>query len=522
MRGFGTFLFAPVVSGVLTGLTLIPNKFGPYPQALILFCYVPLWASWLKQPGPNRTLTQGWIAQAVLSAVAFHWVAHTVAEFGQVPFPVALLAFFLFAACANLHIPLGAYLWARVFPRGSGSLGLRVFTLFLFQAAAERLVPMLFDWHLGYAWYYLNWPAYNLADTIGFAGLGTVTLGINAILTYAILVRDKPRLFALGALAVVLLALHLGGLARARAVATPNAAANALVIQPNIGNRDKLRAEDPAYLPELVNRYLRLTGEGLERAQGEGKRVDFAVWPENAFPDVISELGSVEAHFQALQDFLVSRKLTLLTGGYGFSDEGEVTNAFFVIAPRRSWRVPTYHKTHLLAFGEYLPGARWLPALRNIFPAVGNFAAGRGPAVLPVGTLRVGPQICYEGLFDGFSRASANSGAEIFVNITNDSWYGSWPEPRQHLYLTLGRAIETRRPLLRATNTGISAAVLANGKLLQLSPMDQAWTGVYEIPYRENPEPTPFQEAGYWLIPGAIALGLAATLLMRARKKIIA
>jgi apolipoprotein N-acyltransferase len=129
----------------------------------------------------------------------------------------------------------------------------------------------------------------------------------------------------------------------------------------------------------------------------------------------------------------------------------------------------------------------------------------------------VGPQICYEGLFPDFSRGLADQGAQIFVNVTNDSWFGTTAEPYQHLSMTLARGIEFRRPVVRATNTGISAAMRADGTLLDLSPLHTEWTGLYEISYRREPLPTFFQEYGRWLVPSI--LWLAAAILLAAGRR---
>ncbi|RZA09728.1 MAG: apolipoprotein N-acyltransferase, partial [Proteobacteria bacterium] len=498
MRAFLSRYWQPALSGILLGITLLAQDFIPGAHLAIFVAYAPLWLFWLRCERYRDVLLGGWLAQALLSIIAFNWIAHTVAEFGEMPWALAIPVFGLFAALANLQIPLAGLISAKLFPSRKFTVGWRLFAFVVAQGIGERIFPMLFDWHLGYAWFYLRLPGFQFADVIGFAGLGTVTLVINGLIAYAIAVYPSSTLMkkdfswarAVGLAIFLLAGVNALGWWREKELSAPDATVNALVVQANIGNRDKLRDDDPRYRGELVARHLRLTEKGLTEARARGQRVDFAVWAENAFPDVITELGSVESHFQALQDFLVQEKLTLLTGGYGFSDSARVTNAFFVIPPARSWRVASYNKTHLLAFGEYLPGAEIFPGLLDLLPAVANFAPGNGPAVLRAGELLVGPQICYEGLFDDFSRRSANLGAEILINLTNDSWYGAWQEPRQHLYLTLARAIETRRPLLRATNTGISSAVLANGKVLALSPIDQAWAGVFEIAYRRRPGPT--------------------------------
>ena len=96
------------------------------------------------------------------------------------------------------------------------------------------------------------------------------------------------------------------------------------------------------------------------------------------------------------------------------------------------------------------------------FPHTADFARGDGPQIRRYRGLLLGPQICYEGLFPGFSRKLADQGAQVFVNVTNDSWFGTRAEPYQHLAMTLARGIEFRRPVIRATNTGISTAMLRN------------------------------------------------------------
>jgi apolipoprotein N-acyltransferase len=100
-------------------------------------------------------------------------------------------------------------------------------------------------------------------------------------------------------------------------------------------------------------------------------------------------------------------------------------------------------------------------------------------------------------LFPDFSVSLADLGAQFIVNVTNDSWYGTWQEPYQHMIMTLARAVEIRRPLVRVTNTGISTVVLASGEILQQSPMQEAWSGLYEVPYLKEPKATYYQQ-NFW------------------------
>ena len=88
----------------------------------------------------------------------------------------------------------------------------------------------------------------------------------------------------------------------------------------------------------------------------------------------------------------------------------------------------------------------------------------------------------------------------MIINVTNDSWFGKHFEPYQHLYMTLARAVEMRRPLVRATNTGITTAILASGQVLQHSPLHSEWIGRFDVPYKKNPPHTIYEKiAGFWI-----------------------
>ncbi|MEQ1530576.1 MAG: nitrilase-related carbon-nitrogen hydrolase, partial [Methylococcales bacterium] len=144
----------------------------------------------------------------------------------------------------------------------------------------------------------------------------------------------------------------------------------------------------------------------------------------------------------------------------------------------------------------------------------GHFARGAGPTeLLQWNGYKMGAQICYESLFPQFSKSLAELGAQFIVNVTNDSWYGAWQEPYQHMYMTLARGVEFRRPVLRVTNTGISTVSLASGEILEQSPIHQPWVGVYEVPYLKNP-PSTFYQRWFWLMPGLMWGSLLLTLVL--------
>jgi apolipoprotein N-acyltransferase len=127
--------------------------------------------------------------------------------------------------------------------------------------------------------------------------------------------------------------------------------------------------------------------------------------------------------------------------------------------------VAQYDKIRLLPFGEYVPLPSWLPGASSIPAMVGDFTPGVEYKLMPMGEARAGVFICFESAFPSISRHFANEGADVLVNISNDGYLGETPVMRQHLANTVFRAVENNRPVLRVTNTGITAFVTERGEV---------------------------------------------------------
>ena len=163
-----------------------------------------------------------------------------------------------------------------------------------------------------------------------------------------------------------------------------------------------------------------------------------------------------------------------------------------------------YDKWHLVPFGEYIPD--WLPLPIMVMPGNG-FAAGPGPRTLHVpGLPPFGPLICYEAIFSG-EIVDRSDRPDWLVNVTNDAWFGNSTGPRQHLAAARMRAVEEGLPLLRAANTGISAAFDARGHELGRIGMQATGTLIVTLPGALPA--TLFARYGLWLpaISGTVALG---------------
>lgn len=486
----------PILSGILIGTSYIP-----FPPWALLFCFAPLWLHWLKTKTWQQIWWSGWVTQFTFTLIGFNWVAHTVKEFGHIPAPLNFLVLMLYCGFANLQLPLSGLLW--FFAQKKFKLNEKFSALWLpaFYLIAEMSFPQIFDWHFGYTWLWLGWPAYQLGEWIGFHGLSLISIFLNLFPLFMVLHWRKARTkIILGcSLLALVIGLNLVGFLIEKQLPSPDQTAHVAIIQANIGNLEKEYAEQGrGFRDHILSKYLHYSAQAIAEFDNS-PQLNFLIWPETAFPESIGSGKWSDSLTMQLRTFFMQKQVPLITGAYGFRGENKnLANSIFIFDRKGFPASEEYSKNVLLAFGEYFPGADWIPFLRDLVPEVGDFARGRGPHLIEIENLRLGPLICYEGLFAWMSRDLANQGAQLLVNVTNDSWYGAWQQPYQHLYMTMARAIEVRRPLIRATNTGISSVVLASGSILTQSPLQKEWYGLYEIPFQSEPRSTFYQGLGYY------------------------
>lgn len=475
----------------------------------------------------------GWLTQFILNLIGFHWIAYTAIEFGHFPAIGGVLSLIGFACIAHLYYPVsgvfGFYLVRRFKLHGKPALLAYALTF----AICDRLFTKIFPWHLGYPWLWAKWPGTQFSDVIGFEGLNVATILVNAVVACSISegllryskAKRKAWLIVSGA-AVVILAINLAGMGRSKKWSSPDAEFKVTAIQGNIGNFEKYMAELRSdFGVPIVQKYIELSRKALLQFPDS----QALIWPETAFPSSLDSEFSMRPLQAQVGELTRSAKIPLLTGGYSQKFGSRDTfNGFFVIDANGQQIQTPYRKSILLVFGETFPFSEYIPYMEKLFPEQGSFTRGGGPTVMSAAlngthsgpTLLVGPQICYEGLYPWFSAELAAKGAHIFTNVTNDSWFWKPFEPNQHLYMTLARAIEFRRPLLRATNTGITTAILATGEILEKSPMGVEWVGQYKIPYHLNPTHTTYEKYG-WIWPWFLLFSLGLTLVFGMKIRVI-
>src|SRR5437016_5960848 len=184
-----------------------------------------------------------------------------------------------------------------------------------------------------------------------------------------------------------------------------------------------------------------------------------------------------------------------------------------ILVDAQGQRVFTYDKVHLVPFGEYEPFPLIHRVVAHLSDEVGGFRKGYKYSVghLP-GGYAFGTYICYEAIFPGEVRRFAVNGAQLFINISNDGWFGRSAAPEQHLRMARVRAVENRRWLLRVTNNGITASVDPYGRIYSPLPVDTR--AAADLPYDFRTDVTPYTSFGdwfAWLCVIVSAILLAAT-----------
>ena len=470
------------LAGLITSLGLAP--FGLWPIALVALACIYLMM--LSAQSRRSAAVIGWAAGTGYFALALVWI---VEPFMVDPWRHAWMApFALFFMSAGLALFWGA---AAGFAHGRGRLAF-IGALTLAELARAYLLTG-FPWAmLGYLW--SESPMALYAAIIGPHGLT-----ILALITAVSLATRPARLPLTGYLPIiaVLAALACVPLIR-QDTSAPSDAPLVRLIQPNAPQHQKW---DPAFVPIFFERQLAFT-----RAPSlTGPRPDLIIWPETAVPWT---LGRAETALNMISD--AAGDVPLVVGIQRF-DGPRLFNSLALLGP--TGQVATvYDKHHLVPFGEYIPYGNWLArfGIRGFAAQEGDgYSAGADPKPIDIeGVGSFTPLICYEAIFPAYS-AAFNQTATHLLQITNDAWFGEVSGPQQHLSQTRMRAIEQGIPLIRAANTGISAVIDAQGRVLASIPLGAA--GFIDVPLPERLPPTLYSQTGDWSALVLILLLLAAS-----------
>lgn len=430
----------------------------------------------------RRVMVGLFFSGLVLSVIGFYWLVETVHFFGGFNYPLAAIIFSLFCWYSALQFVLCGVI--SRFIGGGGYGGFPCFSLS--WLIVESFMPRIFPWAIAHT--QITWVWFSgLADIFGANVLSFIMLLWGEAVS--LLVLGKPRAKRFISLLFVLSACLLSvGAWRSNAVLGALEKAASVRVALVQGNLDAKQKGDVNYLESNLERYRELSATAVD----EGAELVF--WPEsvvNAWvPENLTSVVSTE------NELLPDKPVNLLYGGLSYAERstaevqailaavyGGVSREYIELirfayyntafgVDERGDVVGRYHKRVLMPFGEYIPFAREFPFLQSLSPQTGNFDSGKlsepisfnlrlmgAEGVVEEQQVKVMPLICYEDLVSSLAREAVLKGANILANLTNDAWYGRTAAPFQHNLLAAWRAIETRRFLLRVTNTGYTAVI---------------------------------------------------------------
>jgi apolipoprotein N-acyltransferase len=457
MKGFKTYIPA-LVSG--TALIFCFPRFDYYLLAWVALA--PFLIS-LKHMEKGQAFRAGILLGLPYFFGTQYWIYHSINHYGGVSFSLSLLIVFLLSLYESLYTAVFGYLFSILIRRG------RLPALFLAPVIWVSLEFLRsyaitgFPWSsLGYSQYKFL-PSIQFADIAGVYGVSAFIMAVNGAIADISILRSRTRempLFPLSytisgyaALFIIAFSVFAYGYFRLNEHRTGQRI-KVSVIQGNIPQDVKW---DARHQREIMDIYETLT-TGASFASPS-----LIVWPESAAPFYF---GADRPLTEELVEFESARRIPLLFGAVTVKEKGVLSNSAVLLDGSGEVSY-IYDKMHLVPFGEYIPVKGILFFVDRLAEGVGDYKAGREykRAKTPFGEF--GVLICYEIIFPGLVRKFFRDGGDFIVTITNDAWFGNTAGPYQHWSMAVLRAVENRKPVIRAANTGVSGFIDSSGRIIK-------------------------------------------------------
>ncbi len=432
--------------------------------------------------GWRRAGLHGWLFSTAWLTGSFWWLFISMHTYGGLPAPLAAIAVLSLAAALGLYYAVACAWFVVRGPRGvlAGAL--------VFAALWTLAELVRGSWFTGFPWgaggyAHVEGPLAAWAPWIGVYGIGAVAAFVPALLA-GLLLRPRRTRELVAAALVAAVALAAPHLISAQGAKASSGTLQVALLQGNI-------PQDEKFIPGGgIDLALRWYGEQLRDA-----RASLVVTPETALPLLPQQLPA--GYLEAIQA-RYSQGTQAAIVGLPLGGQGTYRNAVLGFRPGAD-EPYSYGKHHLVPFGEFIPpGFRWFIDMMNI--PLGDFARG-GLAQAPFAWQgqRIAPNICYEDLFGdeiGANFRDEASAPTILLNVSNIAWFGNTVAIDQHLAISRMRALEFARPMVRATNTGATVVIDAEGRVTQALP--RLTRGVLEATVEGRTGLTPFAR---WVAP---------------------
>jgi apolipoprotein N-acyltransferase len=481
--------------------------FAPWSFWFLALFAVALLAFQLTKATPKQAFKHGYLFGLGLFSVGISWVHISIDKFGGLPLPLSLLLMLLLSAYLALYPALACWCSNHLQSRYRLLQPAILAACWIFSEFLRGYMLTGFPWlAIGYS--QLNGPFSGWFAIFGVEGVSLLTVLTAGYL--ATLSQQKRVISTL--LASTLL---FSGIAvnQINFLSNKGEPVDVVLVQGNIPQT--LRWQPDQEWPTML-KYLDLSRPHYD--------ADLIIWPEAAVPSVEP---MVQEYLENLDLVTNHHGTTLISGivDYNF-DNRQFFNTLIVLGkqnePINNYRyggANRYQKHHLLPIGEFVPFADLLRPIAPLFNLpMSSFSRGDyTQANMVAGEYQLAPAICYEIAFPEQLRRSVTEDTDFLLTVSNDAWFGDSIGPQQHMEIARARAIELGRPLLRATNTGVTAAVDAYGNEIGRLPMFKA--AVLRLDMQRVSGVTPFAFWGHWPVILSSVMVLLITLLLRLRDR---
>jgi apolipoprotein N-acyltransferase len=437
----------------------------------------------------RQSFVLGLVAGFVHFATLLYWLVGTMHVYGYLPIWLSTMVFLLLVFYLALY--MAVFLWlVRLFCFKPLVLMILAPALWVCLEYLRTFLITGFPWGLlGYT-QYKHLYLMQIADILGVYGMSFVIVFANVVIYFLLLyvkglcwqaekVSKKLLVVSISLLVAVSVLIWSYGHIRLKFVDKMIAESETIKIALIQGNIEQTDKWDLEYRKDIISTYFRLSDQAM------AYHPDLIVWPETATPFyfkynkkltdmVLQGIRSADTYFLIGSPSVEFAK-----------PEDRYYNSAYLITPQGEI-AGRYDKTHLVPFGEYVPLKKWLPFINHMVAQVGGFKSGPAGHTLKWGPADIGVQICYEVIFPQLASQMVANNSEIIVNITNDAWFGETGAPYQHFSMAVFRAVENRRSLVRAANTGISGFIDPAGRVLEASSLFKEDAMVRSVPVIRN------------------------------------